>query len=90
MVKATANTTYSNVQLTAYDGDKNIVVVLLNRSTSAHNNVIFKIPNGVASAKAYVTSQTANRSALAITPAGQYATLSSLPARSIVTVVMSY
>jgi O-glycosyl hydrolase len=90
MVKATANTTYANVQLTAYDGDKNVVVVLLNRATSAYKDVIFKIPNGVTSAKAYVTSQTTNRSALAITPAGTYATLSSLPARSIVTVVMSY
>jgi O-glycosyl hydrolase len=90
MVKTTMNTTFNNVLLTAYEGDKNVVVVLLNRATSAYNDVIFKIPNNVASAKAYVTSQTANRAALTIAPAGQYATLSSLPARSIVTVVMSY
>jgi O-glycosyl hydrolase len=89
-VKVTQNTTYSNLFQTAYEGDKKVVVVLLNRATSAQSNVVFKIPNNVTAAEAWVTSQSTNRTALTVTPAGQYATLASLPARSIVTVVMSY
>lgn len=89
-VGATMNTSYDKVFLTAYEGDRTVVAVLLNRSTSEYKDVTFEIPTTVATAQAYVTSQHANRTALTATPNGQYATVSSLPARSIVTVVMSY
>ena len=79
-----------NVDITAYDGDRKIVFVMLNRSTSPHDNVVFEIPKGVRAAEAYVTSRTQARESVEISHVSRYATLSSMPARSIVTVVMSY
>ncbi|MGC4094523.1 MAG: hypothetical protein QM756_42735 [Polyangiaceae bacterium] len=84
------NTSFSNLVLTAYEGDKKVVVVLLNRSTSDYKNVVFQIPSTVTSAQTFVTSQSTNRSAVTTTATGPYATVATLPARSIVTVVMAY
>ncbi|MBN2340062.1 MAG: glycoside hydrolase family 5 [Deltaproteobacteria bacterium] len=81
---------YSSLYITAYEGDGKIVFVMLNRSTESFSNVVFEIPNGVTSAEAYVTSRTAAREAVSITSAGKYATLESIPERSVLTVVMSY
>jgi len=64
--------------------------VILNRSTTSYQDVVFQIPSTVTSAEAYVTTQTTNRSAVTVTPTGPYATLSEIAPRSVVTVVISY
>lgn len=89
-VGVTADGAVSDLSTTAYQGDDEIVVVMLNRSTSQYDDLVIDIPDNVTSAQAYVTSRTADRQAVTVTPAGHYAKLESIPARSLVTVVMSY
>lgn len=80
----------SSLELTAYDGGDEVVAVILNRSTSSFDDVVFEIQETVTAAKAYVTSRTTNRNAVSVTTAGKYATLDAIPPRSVVTVVMSH
>jgi hypothetical protein len=63
---------------------------MLNRSINQYDGVVIDIPSNVTSAQAYVTSRTADRQAVTVTPTAHYATLESIPARSVATVVMSY
>ena len=53
-------------------------------------DVVIEVPISIASAEAYVTSQSSNREALGVTTQGRFATLSTIAGRSVVTVVMSY
>lgn len=89
-VGTSADASVRSLELTAYDGDGKIVAVILNRGSNDYDDVVFEIPDTVTSAGAYVTSRSKNREAIDVTSQGRYATVSSIAARSVVTVVMSY
>ncbi len=89
-VLAEPKASFASLNMTAYEGDNQVVVVLLNRSTEQYDDVVFEVPENVASARAYVTSRTTNRSAVGVTPTGHYATVDTIAPRSVVTVVMKY
>jgi O-glycosyl hydrolase len=79
-----------DIRVTAFDGDKQVVAVLLNLSNNGYSDVIVEIAEVVSSARAYVTTQDKDRAAIDVTPLGRYATVSAIEPRSIVTVVMAY
>lgn len=88
-VASSNNTSLSSVYITAYKQGNETVVVLLNRSNSNHNDLVIDSGLQVTNAQAYTTSRTQNRSASSATVSGSSAVVS-VPARSIVTLVMNH
>ncbi|WP_433796879.1 cellulose binding domain-containing protein [Actinoplanes sp. CA-252034] len=87
-VALTKSTKASPLEITAYQGDGKITLVVLNRSTSAVNNAVVQSPQAVTRAEHLLTSQTANAAAQPATVNGSQVTVS-VPARSISTVVLT-
>lgn len=88
-VKVDKSTKASGLELTAYQGDNKIVVVILNRGQTDMTNIVVGVPQSIKSAEYFTTSRSTNRAKTAVTVAGQKATLSAA-ARSISTVVLAY
>ncbi len=81
---------FSFLNLTAFEGGDQVVAVLLNRANESYEDIVVEIPHAVTSAESFVTSRTQNRAAVATQATGNYAVVSDIPARSVVTVVMNY
>jgi O-glycosyl hydrolase len=85
-----SKTTKTNgLEVTAYQGDNKIVLVILNRQTGSVNGTVVGIPHAIDLAEFYYTSQYSARESRAITIDGQKATFDVGP-RSVSTVVLSY
>jgi O-glycosyl hydrolase len=78
----------SPLEVTAYQGDGKITLVILNRSTSAVNNAVVQAPQNVTRADHYLTSLNANAASQPTTVNGGQVTVN-VPARSISTVVIT-
>ncbi len=80
----------SALNMTAYEGDDRLVMVLLNRSNSEYRDVVIETPYPVVDAEGFVTTRTVDRAPLEVTPEGPYATISTVAARAVVTVVLAH
>lgn len=87
-VALTKSSKASPLEVTAYHGGGKITLVLLNRSASAVNNAVIQVPQNVARAEHYLTSQTANAASQSTSVNGGQVTVS-VGARSISTVVLT-
>jgi glucuronoarabinoxylan endo-1,4-beta-xylanase len=87
-VSLTKSSKAAPLEVTAYQGDGKVTLVILNRSTSAVNNAVIQSPQRAAKAEYYVTSPTANAASQPVTLNGQQATVN-VPARSISTIVFT-
>jgi glucuronoarabinoxylan endo-1,4-beta-xylanase len=87
-VALTKNSKASPLEVTAYQGDGKVTLVILNRSISAVNNAVIQAPQSVTKADYYVTSRTADAASQPTTVNGEQATVS-VPARSISTLVLT-
>ncbi|MEV0457550.1 cellulose binding domain-containing protein [Catellatospora methionotrophica] len=76
------------LEVTAYQGDGKITLVILNRSNSAVNNAVVQVPQNVTRAEHYLTSQNANAAGQPTSVNGGQVTVS-VGARSISTVVLT-
>lgn len=76
------------LEVTAYLGGGKVTLVLLNRSTSAVNNLVLQAPQNVTRAEHYLTSQFASAASQTTSISGTNVTVS-VPARSISTVVLT-
>lgn len=88
-IQADKSTKANGLELTAYQGDNKLVVVILNRSQAAINDVVLASPEPIKNAEYFSTSRLTNRAKTAITATGQKASFT-VAARSISTVVLSY
>jgi len=82
--------TNKDMEMTAYQGDGHIVLVMLNRSYSRYSDMLMMLPGEPESAEAYITSQFQNREDLSINLQGGNATLPEIPPRSVMTAVFTY
>ena len=87
-VGLTKSSKASPLEVTAYQGDGKITLVMLNRSTSAVNGAVIQAPQGVRSALQTMTSQYSSRAARTTSVNGSQVTVD-VPARSISTVVIT-
>jgi len=87
-VALTKSAKASPLEVTAYQGDGKITLVVLNRSTSAVTNAVLQAPQNVTKAEHYLTSQNANAASQPTSVNGGQVTVS-VPARSISTVVFT-
>lgn len=78
----------SPLDVTAYQGDGKVTLVILNRSTSAVNGAVIQAPQDVRSALHTMTSQYSSRAARTTSVSGSQVTVD-VPARSISTVVIT-
>ncbi len=88
-VKAEKSPRANNLEITAYQGEDNIVLVILNRSNSPVNDAVLDVPEGVQAIDVFRTSRTANRVASSLAFSEQKATLT-IDARSVYTLVLSH
>lgn len=88
-IGVTESSKASPLDITAYQGDGKITLVILNRSTSAVNGAVLQAPQDVRSALHTMTSQYSNRAAQATTVGGSQVKVN-VPARSISTVVLTF
>lgn len=87
-VALTKSSKASPLEVTAYQGDGKITLVILNRSTSAVNNAVIQAPQNVTRAEHYLTSLSANAASQATTVNGGQVAVN-VAARSISTVVFT-
>ena len=87
-IDLTKSSKASPLQVTAYQGDGKITLVILNRTTSAVNGAVIQAPEDVTSALQTMTSQYSSRAAQATSVNGSQVKVS-VPARSISTVVIT-
>lgn len=87
-VALTKSSKASPLEVTAYQGDGKVTLVVLNRSTSAVNGAVLQAPQNVTRAEHYLTSVTANAAAQTTRVNGSQVTVD-VPARSISTVVLT-
>jgi O-glycosyl hydrolase len=87
-VALTKSSKASPLEVTAYQGDGKLTLVILNRSTSAVNNAVIQAPQNVTTAEHYLTSQTASAATLPTSINGGRVAVN-VPARSISTVVFT-
>ncbi|MCU4674064.1 hypothetical protein N7931_00315 [Catenovulum sp. 2E275] len=80
--------TISGAYVTGYKNTDNTVIVILNRGNTDKQDVDFEMPYVLSSIDAYVTSQTQNQESLTVNASGKIVKLPTLPARSIVTIVI--
>jgi len=85
-----ASVEQNDVYVTAYEGDNEIVAVVLNRSEQDLEEVALEMAESVQVADAFVTSLSDNRAPLDVVVEDGRARLPELPARSVVTIVLSY
>jgi O-glycosyl hydrolase len=87
-VAVTKSTKASPLEVTAYQGDGKITLVMLNRSANAVTNAVVQVPQNIARAEHVLTSQSANAANQPTTVNGGQVTVS-VGARSISTVVLT-
>ncbi|MET8234646.1 cellulose binding domain-containing protein [Micromonospora sp. NPDC005298] len=87
-VALTKSSKATPLEVTAYQGDGKITLVILNRSNSAVNNAVIQAPQNVTRAEHYLTSQNANAASQPTSVNGGQATVNVGP-RSISTVVFT-
>lgn len=87
-VRVDATASDNAIDVTAYNGDNQTVIVILNRSAETFDQVAITTQNSPASSEAFVTSRTLNRAATAVSTTDNGALLETLPARSVVTLVI--
>ncbi len=87
-VGVTESSKASPLDVTAYQGDGKITLVILNRSTSPVNGAVIQAPQDVRSALQTMTSQYSSRAAQTTTVDGSQVKVN-VPARSISTVVLT-
>jgi glucuronoarabinoxylan endo-1,4-beta-xylanase len=87
-VALTKSSKASPLEVTAYQGDGKITLVILNRSTSAVSNAVIQAPQNVTRAEYYLTSRTANAASQPTSVNGGQVTVN-VPARSISTLVLT-
>ncbi|MFJ6167686.1 cellulose binding domain-containing protein [Micromonospora orduensis] len=87
-VALTKSSKASPLEVTAYQGDGKITLVILNRSNSAVTNAVIQAPQNVTRAEHYLTSQNANVASQPTSVNGGQATIN-VGARSISTVVFT-
>ncbi|MEU5784515.1 cellulose binding domain-containing protein [Micromonospora lupini] len=87
-VALTKSSKASPLEVTAYQGDGKITLVILNRSNSAVNNAVIQAPQNVSRAEYYLTSQNANAASQPTSVNGGQATIN-VGARSISTLVFT-
>ncbi|NKY38622.1 cellulose binding domain-containing protein [Cellulomonas septica] len=87
-VGVTESSKASPLDVTAYQGDGKITLVILNRSTSAVNGAVVQAPQDVRSALHTMTSQYSSRAPQTTTVDGSQVKVN-VPARSISTVVIT-
>lgn len=88
-VDAQKSTKANGLEVTAFQGDNQIVLVILNRQNSAVNDLVLAIPPQIKAAQFYYTSRFRNREPMDVNYDGQKATVD-VGARSISTVVLAY
>ncbi|MGL6161157.1 glycoside hydrolase family 5 [Microbulbifer sp.] len=88
-VRIGASVDQSDVYITAYEGENEIVAVVLNRSERNLEDVDLEMTESIQAADAFVTSITDDRAPLDIVVEGGQVQLPDLPARSVVTIVLS-
>jgi O-glycosyl hydrolase len=76
------------LEVTAYQGNGKITLVILNRSTTAVNNAVIQVPQNVTRAEYYLTSLNANAASQPTSVNGGQVTVN-VGARSISTVVLT-
>jgi glucuronoarabinoxylan endo-1,4-beta-xylanase len=87
-IGVTESSKASPLDVTAYQGDGKITLVILNRTTSAVNGAVIQAPEDVTSALQTMTSRYSSRAAQTTSVNGSQVTVS-VPARSISTVVIT-
>jgi glucuronoarabinoxylan endo-1,4-beta-xylanase len=87
-IDLTKSSKASTLNITAYQGDGKITLVILNRTTSAVNGAVIQAPQDVTSALQTMTSQYSSRAAQTTSVTGSQVKVS-VPARSISTVVIT-
>ncbi len=87
-VGLTKSSKASPLEVTAYQGDGKVTLVILNRSTSAVNGAVIQAPQDIRSALQTMTSQYSSRAARTTSVNGSQVTVD-VPARSISTVVIT-
>nr|WP_166772067.1 cellulose binding domain-containing protein [Cellulomonas uda] len=87
-VGLTKSSKASPLEVTAYQGDGKVTLVILNRSTSAVNGAVIQAPQDVRSALQTMTSQYSSRAPRTTSVNGSQVTVD-VPARSISTVVIT-
>ncbi|MFG1917027.1 cellulose binding domain-containing protein [Micromonospora sp. NPDC048898] len=87
-VGLTKSSKASPLEVTAYQGDGKITLVILNRSNSAVNNAVIQAPQNVTKAEHFLTSQNANAASQPTSVNGGQATIN-VGARSISTLVFT-
>ncbi|WP_198348000.1 cellulose binding domain-containing protein [Plantactinospora sp. KBS50] len=78
----------SGLEVTAYQSGSKVVLVMLNRSSSAVSNAVVQVPQSVAQGQYTVTSQSLANQSQSVAVSGGQATVS-VPARSISTLVLT-
>jgi len=78
----------SPLDVTAYQGDGKVTLVILNRTNNAVNGAVIQAPEDISSALQTMTSRYSNRAAQTASVNGSQVTVS-VPARSISTVVIT-
>ena len=87
-IGVTESSKASPLDVTAYQGDGKITLVILNRTTSAVNGAVIQAPEDVTSALQTMTSRYSSRAGQTTSVNGSQVTVS-VPARSISTVVIT-
>ncbi|MGC4808250.1 cellulose binding domain-containing protein [Micromonospora sp. DT233] len=87
-IALTKSSKASPLEVTAYQGDGKVTLVILNRSTSAVNNAVIQAPQNVTKAEHYLTSQNANAAGQSVGVNGGQVSVN-VGARSISTVVLT-
>ncbi|KQY22722.1 cellulose-binding protein [Cellulomonas sp. Root485] len=87
-IGVTESSKASPLDVTAYQGDGKITLVILNRTNNAVNGAVIQAPEGVTSALQTMTSRYSSRAGQTTSVNGSQVTVS-VPARSISTVVIT-
>jgi O-glycosyl hydrolase len=86
-VGLTKSSKASPLEITAYQGDGKIKLVILNRSTTAVNDAVVEVPEAITAAEHTVTSRTSSRASSPVAVDGNQVSVD-VEARSISTVVI--
>ena len=88
-IDAKIDSNATSLKLTAYAGNNQAVLVIINPSASVVSDIAVSIANPIADAKIYKTSLTANRESTSLTAVANKLSLSA-EAKSISTIVINY
>jgi glucuronoarabinoxylan endo-1,4-beta-xylanase len=87
-IALTRSTKAAPLEVTAFQGDGRITLVILNRSTGAVNNAVIQAPQNITRAEHVLTSQSANAAGQPTTVSGGRVTVN-VAARSVSTIVLT-